>query len=136
MFSECNHDENDKTSSSKHPTITSISHECPLNFKSEPTQLNNSWIEYAQLLAAASAATTSNNIVQFVNKEKKNKTASSSINIKKKYKNILKYKKKEFKKKLTISEIFSNSNILIEKENEIIIPLKSIKNELMEQNSV
>ena len=125
MFSECNHNDEATSSNkgSKHPIITSISHECPLNFRSEPTQLNNSWIEYAQLLAATNYL------------EKKTKTKSTSTSkIKKKYVNILRLKKKEFKKKQTISEIFSNSNIIIEKENENI-PLKSIKNELMEQES-
>ena len=128
MFSECNHNDEATSSSSnkgsKHPIITSISHECPLNFRSEPTQLNNSWIEYAQLLAATHYL------------EKKTKTKSTSTSkIKKKYVNILRLKKKEFKKKQTISEIFSNSNIIIEKENENIA-LKSIKNELMEQESL
>jgi hypothetical protein len=129
LFSECNHNDDVTSSSSSnkgsiHPIITSISHECPLNFRSEPTQLNNSWIEYAQLLAATHYL------------EKKTKTKSTSTSkIKKKYVNILRLKKKEFKKKKTISEIFSNSNIIIEKENENI-PLKSIKNELMEQESL
>lgn len=132
MFSECNHNDEATSSSSsssnkgsKHPIITSISHECPLNFRSEPTQLNNSWIEYAQLLAAT----------HYLDEKKTKTKTTSTSKIKKKYVNILRLKKKEFKKKQTISEIFSNSNIIIEKENENIA-LKSIKNELMEQESL
>ena len=82
-----------------------------------PTKLDDSIIQYARLFSKNSISTRQNHL----------------NGIRKKYKALNKrlLKTTEKKKKLTISEIFSNSNIIIQKDDDIS-PLKSIKNELIE----
>ena len=97
-----------------HPIISSIGEECPLHFKDEPTQLNDSIVSYAQYF-------TDNHLV---NNDKK------VTNLKRKN-STFKNKSLNKKKKLTISEIFLNSNIII--QNEIgTSPLNGIKSEIFE----
>lgn len=125
LYFECSHENSNTTNKStvnlRHPIISSIGQECPLHFREESTKLDDSVVHYARLFgqkATINRKSKTNNLTCIRKKYKKLNSTKRFLEAKK-------------KKKLTISEIFSNSSIIIQQDDETS-PLVSIKNELLD----